>query len=351
MKRYYWIILVAAGALLGYQQLRPSNTENAFQAFGLPPSLEAWEGVNSGSAGAQILEGGEMITVKDTVTYKVIEELTIINKGEGIPSKQNIWLALVRSIPPYQEVHARSISPEGYQVVVDEYDNQYAEYAFDEMPAGSSIEIRIEYEVSVNQLDYDLSQCEGKLPEVFIYPDLHIESSNPQIQSLAEGLRAGKSNVCAQVRAFYDYVGDNLVYTYNGGNWGAQAALGAMGADCTEYSSLLVALCRASGIPARYIEGLYYRGPDPEDDERMEHSWVEVFFPGIGWTPMDPTFGRKVNSRELYFAGMTPDHIIVTQGRNPSTLRGNSYFAHLYWANGKTDIDIENYHWVLKPIK
>jgi len=50
-------------------------------------------------------------------------------------------------------------------------------------------------------------------------PELHIESANPQIVTLAGKLSQGKGTVCQQVRAFYDYIGNTLVYTYNGANW------------------------------------------------------------------------------------------------------------------------------------
>jgi transglutaminase-like putative cysteine protease len=92
------------------------------------------------------------------------------------------------------------------------------------------------------------------------------------------------------VRAFYDYIGDELVYTYNGENWGAQAALGPMGADCTEYASLLVALSRAQKIPARYFEGLLVLGDDTRKLAQQEHAWADVFLPGVGWVSMDPTW-------------------------------------------------------------
>ena len=118
--------------------------------------------------------------------------------------------------------------------------------------------MKIDYRVTVNELAYDLSGCQGTLLDDFIQPELHIESANPQIVALAGKLSQGKGTVCQQVRAFYDYIGNTLVYTYNGANWGAQAALGPMGADCTEYTDLLVALSRARGIPARYFEGLLY---------------------------------------------------------------------------------------------
>ena len=151
------------------------------------------------------------------------------------------------------------------------------------------------------------------------------------------------------MRAFYDHVGNELVYSYNGQDWGAQAALGEMGADCTEYASLMMALSRAVGIPARYLEGLWAGGETGKEDARTEHAWLEVYLPGVGWVPMDPTLGRSSIGREEYFAYLPPDHIVVTVGRNPSTLRGASYFSHLYWPGKSTEIRVEGFEWEITP--
>ena len=151
-----------------------------------------------------------------------------------------------------------NVSPSDYELITDEYGNQYAEFDFSNHPAGSTKTVEIDYRISVNELTYDLSSCEGEMPDDFTQPELHFESANPQIVTLADGLSRGKKTIFQQVRAFYDYIGDELVYSYNGKNWGAQAALGTMGADCTEYTSLLVALSRSQRIPARYFEGLLF---------------------------------------------------------------------------------------------
>jgi transglutaminase-like putative cysteine protease len=123
-----------------------------------------------------------------------------------------------------------------------------------------------------------------------------------------------------------------------------------MGADCTEYASLMIALCRASEIPARYVEGLTVPGEEAKDLARTEHAWLEVYLPGSGWVPMDPTMGRVPISREDYFAGIEPNHIIVTRGRNPSTLRGASYWTHIYWPGDSTEIRVEGFGWNITPL-
>lgn len=277
--------------------------------------------------------------------YTVEQSLTLNNVGPGAPEKQNLWVALIRDFPPYQEVRSLSVSPDKYTSVTDEYGNRYAEFDFSHQPAGSTITVDIHTRVVVNELAYDLSNCTGELPNEFVLPELHVESANPQIVQLAGSLAARKGTVCDKVRAFYDYVGNTLVYTYNRGDWGAQATLGPMGADCTEYTSLLMALSRAQAIPARYFEGLHYLGDRPEPDAQVEHAWPDVYMPGIGWVGLDPTLGRAPLNRDTYFAHYTPDHIIVTMGRNPSTLRGGNYWTHLYWPGNTTTINVASAEW------
>lgn len=263
--------------------------------------------------------------------YTVRQRITLVNAGPGQPEKQNLWVALIRDFPPYQQVRSMMVTPAAYTPVIDEYGNRYAEFDFSNQPAGSTETVEIEYQVEVGELRYDLSNCQGELPGENTQPELHIESHNPQIAALARGLARGKTTACEQVRAFYDYIGNELVYTFNGKNWGAQSALGSMGADCTEYASLLAALSRAQGIPARYFEGLLYLDRSSDPLATVEHAWPEVYLPNAGWVALDPTLGRPQGKRFDYFARYTPDHIIVTLGASPSVLRGSSYWTHLYW--------------------
>jgi hypothetical protein len=63
---------------------------------------------------------------------------------------------------------------------------------------------------------------------------------------------------------------------------------------CDYYASAMVVLAREIGIPARLAVG-YASGSYNDNSKRFvvteadAHSWVEVFFPGVGWVPFEPT--------------------------------------------------------------
>jgi transglutaminase-like putative cysteine protease len=64
---------------------------------------------------------------------------------------------------------------------------------------------------------------------------------------------------------------------------------------CQQFSVAMAVLVRRLGYPARVAVG--YRQGEPRDGGFVvstddAHSWVEVYFPGYGWLPFEPTPGR-----------------------------------------------------------
>ena len=64
---------------------------------------------------------------------------------------------------------------------------------------------------------------------------------------------------------------------------------------CTSFASALTVLARCIGLPARYVEG-YAVEPDADGIARVTqqngHAWTEIYFPGFGFLPFDPTPGE-----------------------------------------------------------
>jgi predicted transglutaminase-like cysteine proteinase len=73
--------------------------------------------------------------------------------------------------------------------------------------------------------------------------------------------------------------------------------------DCTEYSMLAAAMCRAVGVPSRTALGLVYvDARDGRDPMLAMHMWTEVWVNGK-WVGLDATLGR---------GSVGPGHIKVT---------------------------------------
>lgn len=67
---------------------------------------------------------------------------------------------------------------------------------------------------------------------------------------------------------------------------------------CVHFASATVALLRAAGVPARYVEGYAVSQSDfQEDDEWVNipdsrsHAWVEIYLSAVGWVPVESTPG------------------------------------------------------------
>jgi hypothetical protein len=72
---------------------------------------------------------------------------------------------------------------------------------------------------------------------------------------------------------------------------------------CDYYATAMAVLVRAIGIPARFVSGYSsgeYDAPNAQYVIRQlhAHSWVEVYFPDIGWVEFEPTGSEPEIERE-----------------------------------------------------
>jgi transglutaminase-like putative cysteine protease len=63
---------------------------------------------------------------------------------------------------------------------------------------------------------------------------------------------------------------------------------------CQHYATLMAVLLREHHIPARFVQGFLPGSLDARTgieqiSTTSAHAWVEVYFPGYGWMPFDPT--------------------------------------------------------------
>ncbi|MEO7886270.1 MAG: transglutaminase family protein [Polaromonas sp.] len=66
---------------------------------------------------------------------------------------------------------------------------------------------------------------------------------------------------------------------------------------CQDFAHIMVACCRAMGLPARYVSGYLLTTPPPGQPRLVgsdaSHAWASVYCPGLGaWLDFDPTNNR-----------------------------------------------------------
>jgi transglutaminase-like putative cysteine protease len=73
---------------------------------------------------------------------------------------------------------------------------------------------------------------------------------------------------------------------------------------CQDFAHLLIGLCRAIRVPARYVSGYILTGEDhaPSRGSGASHAWAEVFTPSHGWRGFDPTNNLVANDRYVKIA-------------------------------------------------
>ncbi len=122
--------------------------------------------------------------------------------------------------------------------------------------------------------------------------------------SVAELVPAGGdpnvASLCERVHRSLDYE-----WGITGVGTTASEALAGGRGVCQDYAHIMLAACRAAGVPARYVSG-HLSG------EGGSHAWVEVLHPhpycGNRWVAQgwDPTHNRRANS----------DYLVVAVGRD-----------------------------------
>lgn len=137
------------------------------------------------------------------------------------------------------------------------------------------------------------------------------------IKSLAKRIVGKEKDYYRQARKIFDWILDNISYTYPPEERGAIPTLKNKCGDCGEFSLLFIALCRSLGIPARSVVGMWAL---PKDDY---HAWAEFYLEGVGWVPVDASIAQEKDKGtknpvdpNYYFGNLDNERIIFSKGNN-----------------------------------
>lgn len=166
--------------------------------------------------------------------------------------------------------------------------------------------------------------------------------SQKELKAMAARITAGLKDPVGRARAVYEHLVVKMALTR--GNPNQSEGVGnlatvfkQMKGSSVDMAAAFVALCRASGVPARTVTGLKIPVGLRKGDLSDFHGWAEFYADQIGWIPVDPAeAARDASKREYYFGSLDERRIGISKGREitlapPQAGPPLNYLVTAYW--------------------
>jgi len=267
------------------------------------------------SVGAETSEGNSSLLkyeVKDMFVGNLTQKVEINNPSNYEVTDGELFIPVIRNETARHFVVLYNVSSEiGLPTFLsDEFGNTYAHWNNVAIERRENLAFEMKYRVLSFGIRYltDSNMVGDYDKNSYIYkkytqPEELVQSDNPEIVSKAQDITKGENDTLKKVSKIYDFVIRNMHYTTQDEERGAIWALENKTGDCSEYSYLFVALCRAVGIPARIQVGFAFSSTSETIEDG--HMWAEYYLGNYGWVPVDATW-RDFNTLDRrHFASIT----------------------------------------------
>ncbi len=273
------------------------------------------------------------------------------NQGPGKITQLDVYFALPENRDSQVIEGEPSFSPTPADIVTDQWGQRFAHFHYADIPPQGVVTSRMNVKTTVYEITYYVRpEKVGSLADIpedirtrFTKDGSKYMLNDPVIQNAVREAVGSEENPYWIARKIYRYLMGKMHYELAGG-WNVAPAVLARGSgSCSEYSFVYIAMARAAGLPARYVGSVVVRGDDASLDD-VFHRWVEVYLPGYGWVPVDPSGGDQPSRRAqaLYFGHLSNRFLITTQGGGDSRYLGWTYnMAETWRAEPKTKLHIE----------
>lgn len=264
------------------------------------------------------------------------------NDGPGEVARLDVYVA----IPPNrdnQRISGLSFSAP-YTLLTDRYGQAAAYFRFTNLSSGQQATVSWEGDVEIEAMNYGgepgqvggLDQIPSDLVSAYTTNESLYRLESSIIQNAAQVARNGATNPYWIARNIHDFVANRLTYN-NDSHWDdAETVYLQQHGSCSEYTFLFIALCRANGLPARYVGGTRQR-QDGTYVDTVFHRWAEVYLPPYGWVPIDVTHDDIEGGPPVYtyFGAVTDERFVTTvSGGSSEYLGWNYHVAYWYYYTG-----------------
>ena len=283
----------------------------------------------------------------ETITYR---HLTT-NFGPGKILRMDVQVALPENRPNQQLDSKFIYSPAVTDIATDQWGQKTAHFVWKNIAPGQKKEAVVEYKITTYDVRYfiypDEVGSEDQIPEEikqrYLQDNAKYDIHDTVITNAVARAVGNATNPYWKMRRIFNYVIAHLYYQRVGGWNTAPTVLARGNGSCSEYSFVFIAMCRAAGIPARYVGTIAKRGDNRAIDD-VFHRWVEVYLPNYGWIPVDPSGGDQASpgAQAEHIGYVANRFVITTQSGGGSNTMGWNYNSNEYYSTEpKTNVAID----------
>ena len=288
-------------------------------------------------------------------TMKVLYTLTVkpdaVSDGETVRA----WLPYPRQdIARQTNVKFINASQSDY-ILSDDATAHTSIYMEKHAKAGSPTVFTVEYEftsqgewVDFSKIENtDLNDYPAALTEFTGEREPHIQFSE-KLKSLTDEVTKNATGTKETVEAIYLYIVENYPWAsaleYSTIKNIPEYAIENKKGDCGQVALLLITMLRYKGIPAHWQSGwMMHPG------EVNLHDWAEYYIEGVGWIPIDVSFGRadienSLLPREFFLSGMDSYRLYINNDYSGNFFPKKKYprSETVDFQRGEVETDSEN---------
>jgi len=248
-----------------------------------------------------LINGGQESQIKYQMTQKI----------EPAAGTKRLYLSFVEPVSFGSATYNQFIKsfklefsqkPDKRKKQVDQHGNKivWVEWRYPKQPIKITLSLTAINRTKLNPLrtraEFPLEDISADV-KPYLTSSKQAPSRDRQIIDKARQLTAGAESEFDAVQMILSWVVDHVNYVLVPKSYDALYSLKTGKGNCQNFSHLSAALLRAVGIPTRIVNGVTLKKPYDINIGRGiittsmaqgRHSWIEVFFPDLGWVPLDP---------------------------------------------------------------
>ncbi len=245
--------------------------------------------------------------VKMKIRYTVTVKPNQVPAGEVI----RVWMPFPRfDTKAHSDIKLISTSQPGYIIAPDEYAHKSI---YMEVVAQADKPTKFGFELSYTSYN----QCFKFKPEDVqpyntkdsVYKEFTSERApqilfSEKIKGITKEVVGDETNPYLKVKKIFEWIDNNFPWAsareYSTIENIPEYVLANRHGDCGQVSLLFITMARCAGVPAKWQSGWMMHPGNVN-----LHDWAEVYYQGIGWVPVDQSYGRvtgaKSDDESYYF--------------------------------------------------